>query len=68
MSGRLEMAAENGSLTSVEPGAAASSVYEPGALPRRLELDFGDMTGEGLAFDTLRGDFQLTTARLYWTT
>ena len=34
-------------------------------LPRRLALDFGDLTGEGLSFDTLRGTFQLTDGEAY---
>jgi uncharacterized protein YhdP len=28
-------------------------------LPRRLTLDFGDVLGKGLAFDTIAGDFHL---------
>ena len=28
-------------------------------LPRRLTLDFGDVFGKGLAFDTIKGDFHL---------
>jgi uncharacterized protein (TIGR02099 family) len=61
LSGRIEMAAEDGSLTSVEPGAGrVFGLMSLAHLPRRLALDFGDLTGEGLAFDTLRGSFQLT--------
>ncbi len=61
LSGRLELAAEDGSLTSVEPGAGrVFGLMSLAHLPRRLALDFGDLTGEGLAFDTLRGTFQLT--------
>jgi uncharacterized protein YhdP len=66
LSGRLEMAAENGSLTSVEPGAGrVFGLMSLAHLPRRLALDFGDLTGEGLAFDTLRGTFQLTDGEAY---
>jgi uncharacterized protein (TIGR02099 family) len=61
LSGRIEIAAEDGSLTSVEPGAGrVFGLMSLAHLPRRLALDFGDLTGEGLAFDTLRGTFQLT--------
>jgi uncharacterized protein (TIGR02099 family) len=61
LSGRLEMAAEDGRLTSVEPGAGrVLGLMSLAHLPRRLALDFGDLTGEGLSFDTLRGTFQLT--------
>ena len=34
-------------------------------LPRRLALDFGDLTGEGLSFDTMTGTFQLTDGEAY---
>jgi len=61
LSGRLEIAAQDGRLTSVEPGAGrVLGLMSLSHLPRRLALDFGDLTGEGLSFDTLRGTFQLT--------
>ena len=61
LSGRLEIAAEDGRLISVEPGAGRIfGLMSLSHLPRRLALDFGDLTGEGLSFDTLRGTFQLT--------
>jgi len=66
LSGRLEISAVNGSLTSVEPGAGrVFGLMSLAHLPRRLALDFGDLTGEGLAFDTLRGTFQLTDGDAY---
>ncbi len=66
LSGRLEMAAEDGHLTSVEPGAGrVFGLMSLAHLPRRLALDFGDLTGEGLSFDTLRGTFQLTNGEAY---
>ena len=66
LSGRLEMAAEDGRLTSVEPGAGrVLGLMSLAHLPRRLALDFGDLTGEGLSFDTLRGTFQLTNGEAY---
>jgi uncharacterized protein (TIGR02099 family) len=66
LSGRLAIAAENGSLTSVEPGAGrVLGLMSIAHLPRRLALDFGDLTGEGLSFDTLRGTFQLTAGEAY---
>ena len=66
LSGRLEIAAENGRLTSVEPGAGRIfGLMSLAHLPRRLALDFGDLTGEGLAFDTLRGTFQLTNGEAF---
>ena len=66
LSGRLEIAAEDGRLTSVEPGAGrVLGLMSIAHLPRRLALDFGDLTGEGLSFDTLRGTFQLTDGEAY---
>ncbi len=66
LSGRLEISAVNGSLTSVEPGAGrVFGLMSLAHLPRRLALDFGDLTGEGLAFDTMRGSFQLTDGDAY---
>jgi uncharacterized protein YhdP len=35
------------------------------ALPRRLSLDFSDLTDAGLAFDTVRGDFELKQGNAY---
>ena len=34
-------------------------------LPRRLALDFRDVTEEGLAFDSVRGDFELRDGNAY---
>jgi len=35
------------------------------ALPRRLSLDFSDVTEKGFSFDTLRGDFYLEKGDAY---
>jgi uncharacterized protein YhdP len=45
----------------VEPGAGgrALGLMSLGALQRRLTLDFTDLTGKGLAFDRVAGDFEL---------
>jgi uncharacterized protein YhdP len=61
MDGRVHLEVEDGQLRNVEPGAAGRvlglmSVVE---LPRRLALDFRDVTDEGLAFDSVRGDFEV---------
>jgi uncharacterized protein (TIGR02099 family) len=66
LSGRLEISARNGRLTSVEPGAGrVFGLMSLAHLPRRLALDFGDLTGEGLSFDTMTGTFQLTDGEAY---
>ena len=66
LSGRLAIAAENGNLTAVEPGAGrVLGLMSIAHLPRRLALDFGDLTAEGLSFDTMRGTFQLTDGEAF---
>jgi uncharacterized protein (TIGR02099 family) len=66
LSGRLEISARDGRLTSVEPGAGrVFGLMSLAHLPRRLALDFGDITGEGLSFDTMTGTFQLTDGEAY---
>ncbi|MGH8243383.1 MAG: YhdP family protein, partial [Steroidobacteraceae bacterium] len=66
LSGRLEISADDGELTAVEPGAGrVFGLMSLAHLKRRLALDFNDLTGEGLAFDTLRGTFRLTNGDVY---
>ena len=66
LSGKLEISAANGNLTAVEPGAGrVFGLMSLAHLRRRLALDFNDLTGEGLSFDTLRGSFQLTDGDAY---
>ena len=35
------------------------------ALPRRLTLDFSDLTDKGFAFDSIRGDFEFRDGNAY---
>jgi uncharacterized protein YhdP len=67
MDGRVHVELNDGQLRHVEPGAAGRvlglmSVVE---LPRRLALDFRDVTDEGLAFDSVRGDFEVRDGNAY---
>jgi uncharacterized protein (TIGR02099 family) len=66
MDGTLRLALDQGQLRNVKPGAGRilglTSVV---ALPRRLALDFHDVTDEGLAFDKVRGDFELRKGNAY---
>ena len=68
MHGNLRLELDEGRITPVEPGAGRvlglRSIVE---LPRRLSLDFRDVTEEGLAFKTVRGDFELRDGSLYTT-
>jgi len=68
MDGNVRLELERGQLRDVKPGAGRMlgllSVVE---LPRRLSLDFRDVTEEGLAFDRVRGDFELRAGNAYTT-
>jgi uncharacterized protein YhdP len=60
LNGRISLRAENGQIPDVEPGAGrALGLLSFAALQRRLTLDFSDLTRKVLAFDTVRGDFDL---------
>jgi uncharacterized protein (TIGR02099 family) len=58
--GHLKVALDKGQIVGLKPGAGRvfglASVAE---LPRRLALDFSDLTDKGFAFDTVRGDFDM---------
>lgn len=66
MEGNVRLELERGQLREVKPGAGRMlgllSVVE---LPRRLSLDFRDVTEEGLAFDRVRGDFEIRAGNAY---
>jgi uncharacterized protein (TIGR02099 family) len=58
--GHVRVALDKGQLTGIKPGAGrVMGLASLAALPRRLALDFSDLTDKGLAFDTIRGDFAL---------
>jgi uncharacterized protein YhdP len=59
-SGAISVEAESGQLVNVQPGAGrVLGLFSIAALPRRLALDFSDLTEKGLAFDAIHGDFEL---------
>jgi uncharacterized protein (TIGR02099 family) len=64
--GHVQVALDKGQIVGLKPGAGRvlglASVAE---LPRRLALDFSDVTDKGFAFDTVRGDFQLHDGSAY---
>lgn len=64
--GRVTLAFDKGQVTSLKPGAGRLlGLGSIAALPRRLALDFSDLTDKGLAFDTVRGDFDLHDGNAY---
>ncbi len=66
MNGTLKLELDHGRITTVEPGAGrVLGLLSVAALPRRLALDFRDVTETGLAFDTVRGDFDVRSGSAY---
>ncbi len=67
LEGQMTVRAEEGQVLSLEPGAGgrALGLLSLGALQRRLTLDFSDLTDKGLAFDEVRGDFELRDGDAY---
>jgi uncharacterized protein (TIGR02099 family) len=66
MDGTLRVELARGRLHGVEPGAGRIlGLLSVGDLPRRLALDFRDVTDEGLAFDRVSGDFEIRAGNAY---
>jgi uncharacterized protein YhdP len=60
MDGRLGIEVSNGRIPDLAPGMGRLfGLVSLGELPRRLSLDFGDVFGKGLGFDSIAGDFVL---------
>ncbi len=58
--GRVDLSLEKGTVNAVEPGAGrVLGLLNFYALPRRLTLDFRDVTSKGLGFDKIDGAFEL---------
>ena len=58
--GRVVISLENGQVLPVDPGGGGRllGLLSIATLPRRLGLDFSDVTDEGLAFDKVNGEFR----------
>lgn len=66
VSGTARIALAKGRMVSVEPGAGRLlGLLSIAYLPRRLALDFKDFTGQGMAFDSITGDFTLASGDAY---
>jgi len=64
--GHVQLALDKGQIIGLKPGAGrVLGIASIAALPRRLALDFSDLTDKGLAFDTVRGDFDLRDGNAY---
>ena len=65
LSGRLNLNVESGQFLKQDPGAAKLlGVLSLQALPRLLKLDFRDVFSEGLAFDGITANAQITNGLL----
>jgi uncharacterized protein (TIGR02099 family) len=64
--GHVQLSLEKGQVVGVKPGAGrVLGLASIAALPRRLALDFSDLTDKGLAFDSVHGDFDLRDGNAY---
>ena len=64
--GHVQLSLEKGQVTGIKPGAGrVLGLASIAALPRRLALDFSDLTDKGLAFDSVHGDFDLRDGNAY---
>ena len=65
-SGTVHIEIDDGQVLDLQPGAGRMlGLLSVAALPRRLSLDFSDLTDKGLAFDSVRGDFELKQGNAY---
>src|SRR5258708_12299587 len=64
--GYVQLSLDKGQIAGINPGdGGVLGLASIAALPRRLALDFSDLTDKGLAFDTVRGDFDLRDGNAY---
>lgn len=60
LDGNIKMLVERGSIIPLEPGGGKMvGLFALQALPRRLELDFKDVTSDGLAFQRITGEIAI---------
>lgn len=66
MQGRAHVQVKDGQIVNVQPGAGrVFGLMSVANLPRRLALDFHDLTDKGFAFDSLQGDFEFRDGNAY---
>ena len=64
--GTVSLEVERGEVAALDPGGGRMlGVLSLARLPRRLALDFREVTEEGLPFDRLAGDFSLREGQAY---
>jgi len=68
VTGEAKLSVDQGQLLTVKPGAGrVLGLFSLAALPRRLTLDFSDVTDKGFAFDSIKGDFEFREGNAYTT-
>ncbi|HEX9208364.1 MAG TPA: YhdP family protein [Steroidobacteraceae bacterium] len=66
INGTLHVSLQDGQVRDIEPGAGRMlGLLSVTQLPRRLALDFSDVTDKGLAFNSVKGDFDLRDGDAY---
>ncbi len=66
LNGTMKVEVQDGQLLNVQPGAGrVFGLLSIATLPRRLSLDFSDLTDKGFAFDSIHGDFRLESGDAY---
>jgi uncharacterized protein (TIGR02099 family) len=64
--GHVQVVLDKGQIVGLKPGAGrVLGLASFSELPRRLALDFSDVTDKGFAFDTIHGDFDLHDGSAY---
>jgi uncharacterized protein (TIGR02099 family) len=65
-SGQIGVELKNGQVLELEPGSGRLlGLLSVTALPRRLALDFSDVLNQGLAFDSIKGNFRVASGNAY---
>jgi uncharacterized protein (TIGR02099 family) len=65
-SGQIGIELKNGQVLDLEPGSGRLlGLLSVTALPRRLALDFSDVLNQGLAFDSIKGNFRVASGNAY---
>jgi uncharacterized protein (TIGR02099 family) len=66
LNGTLKVSVREGRIPDVDPGAGRIfGLFNLGALPRRLALDFGDFFKSGFSFDSIEGLFTLKDSNAF---
>lgn len=66
LNGTIKLNMDKGSLTEIQPAAGRLfGLLSLQALPRRLVLDFSDLFGAGMAFDSISGSFNINDGNAY---